>query len=157
MMGSTQILMSCKLQGNTALIPWNTWVLFWATLCQRQLESSCCGQSHPLGPLRSSRCPWRRGQKPSTNKILENIKSSKGFMTPNCTFSPALQTGGKGRKKTNDFREKVEACHEPEVNLSWAGLLLNSSQLSFALQGPPAPKPPALYQTFSGSPWGWGK
>lgn len=72
-------------------------------------------------------------------------------------FSPAPQSGEKGREKTNDFREKVEACHEPEVNLGWAGLLLNSSQLSFALQGPPAPKPPALYPTFSGSSGGWGR
>lgn len=78
-------------------------------------------------------------------------------MTPNCIFSPAPQSGEKGREKTNDFREKVEACHEPEVNLSWAGLLLNSSQLSFALQGLPTPKPLVLYSKFSGSPWGWGR
>lgn len=54
----------------------------------------------------------------ATRSQSKNIKSSKGFVTPNCTFSPAPQSREKGREKTNDFRGKVEVCHEPEVNLS---------------------------------------
>lgn len=94
----------------------------------------------------------RQKKKKGSSKILGNIKSSKEFVTPNCTISSAPRSREKGREKTNDFREKVEACHEPEVKLSWAGLLLNSSQLSFALQGPPAPKPAALTQHLVGAP-----
>ena len=85
------------------------------------------------------------------------LKAQKDSWLPICTFSPAPQSREKGREKTNDFRGKVEVCHEPEVNLSWAELVLNSSQLSFALQGLLVPKPPALYPTFKQDPWGWGR
>lgn len=116
-----------------ALIPLDTCVLFTQRLCQGQplphavTSPTLRGQWDLILIILEEKAKKQQQQQnpnkqktinPSTSKILENIKSSKEFMTPNCTLSFAPQSGEKGRETTNDFREKVEACHEPEVNLS---------------------------------------
>lgn len=55
-------------------------------------------------------------KKNSTNKILENIKSSKGFITPNCTSSPDPQRRNADRKQMT-LETRWKFAMSEEVNL----------------------------------------